>query len=323
MMAPRKGIRLRRGRRKRPPSRLAEATARARADARTVKKREWEEAQMRRAMAWRTRREEIGVRLKGVALEARRRVRPFGSGLHAFLALIAPYVSQALLLMVRIPAALIATLLDLTQDLLGWLRARIGPVLAAIGELVSAVVTPLRTVALVGAAAAVALGISQFFDYRGVAVNAPAYRGEVGNVAPVPLTDTEPAGDAHLYLLLPVAVLALVLVWATYAGRWRLGRVVALLGVIGIAVSLVVDLPQGLHEGVAANSYSGTEAQLIEGFWAQMAASTVLVFAGLLLGFHARQASAGSEHHSRRRAASRRRRPGSVGPVAARGGAEP
>jgi hypothetical protein len=301
---------------------VAEAAAQARAEAKAVKRREWQEAQMRRAMAWRTRREEIGVRLKGVALEARRRLRPFGSGLHSFLALIAPYVSGALLLMVRIPAGLIATLLDLTQGLLRWLRARIGPVLAATGALVSAAVTPLRTVALVGAAAAVALVISQFFDYRGVAVNAPAYRGEVGNVAPVPLTDTEPAGDAHLYLLLPIAVLALVLVWATYAGRWRLGRAVALLGVVGIAVSLAVDLPQGLHQGVAANSYSGTEAQLIEGFWAQMAASGVLVFTGLLLGGYARQASvAGSERRGRWGAESRRRRPGSVGPVAARGGA--
>jgi hypothetical protein len=304
---------------------MAEATARVRADAKAVKKREWEEAQRRRAMAWRTRRDEIGVRLRGAALETRRRVRPFGSGLHAFLALVAPYVSRTLLLLVRIPAALIATLLDLTQDLFRWLRARIGPLLAAIAEFVSAAVTPLRTVALVGAAAAVALGISQFFDYRGVAVNAPAYRGEVGNVAPVPLTDTEPAGDAHLYLLLPVAVLALVLVWATYAGRWRLGRVVALLGVIGVVVSLVVDLPQGLHQGVAANSYSGTEAQLIEGFWAQIAASAMLIFTGLLLGSHARQASAAAgELRSRRRerAAANERRPGSVGPIAAGGGAE-
>jgi hypothetical protein len=321
MTTPRKGIRLRRGRRKRPLSSKERATDEARAEARAVKRREWEEKQRARAVAWRTRREEARLRLRGAALEGRRRGRPFATGFQSFLALIAPWVSRGLFLIVRIPVGLIATLLDLTQHALRWLRGRIGPVLAAVAAVVSNAVTPRRTIAFVGAAAAVALGISQFFDYRGVAVSAPAYAGEVGNVAPVPLTDTEPAGDAHLFLLLPVAVLALVLVWATYSGRWRLGRVVALLGALGIAVSLAVDLPQGLQEGVAANSYSDTEPQLIEGFWAQIAASAVLIFAGLLLGSIARQESETGHEQGRRSPTPRSRPPGAVGPIAARGGA--
>jgi hypothetical protein len=79
------------------------------------------------------------------------------------------------------------------------------------------------------------------------------------------------------------------------------------MGLIGIAISLLVDLPQGLDEGRVGISYLGTEPHLIEGFWAQVASSGVLVLCGLLLGLYAKQAArAGGEPAKRRRLRGRR-----------------
>ena len=97
------------------------------------------------------------------------------------------------------------------------------------GELASAVargarrhVTPLSTVAFVGIAAAIGLGVSQFFDYHGVAVDAPNYAGSVGATAPAPLVGTKTAGSAHLWVLIPVAVAAVVLIIGAFRGDRRL-----------------------------------------------------------------------------------------------------
>lgn len=149
------------------------------------------------------------------------------------------------------------------------------------------VVTPRRAVAAVILGAAVLLGVSQFVDYRGVGIGTPQYQG-VEAVAPPPQTDREPAGAAHAYALLPVAVLAIGALGFALRGRWRLGRAVSVLGLVGIAVSLLIDVPQGLDEGSAALSFEGAEAELIDGFWVQLAASAVLVVVGVLLGRYVR-----------------------------------
>lgn len=221
---------------------------------------------------------------------------------------LAPYVSRGLFLAVRIPAAIVAVLLDLIQGASRWALGRLGPASATVGELLSTRVTPSRTLAFVAAAAAIALAAAQFVDYRGVAVGAAEYEGEVGSVARVPLTDREKAGDAHLYLLLPVAILAMALIRATYGGRWRLGRAVGLLGLIGIAITLAVDAPQGLDAGRTGIAYTGAGAQLIEGFWAQLAASSVLLFSGPLLGSYARRSKGGQIREDRRSRVARRMR---------------
>jgi hypothetical protein len=279
------------------------------------------------------RREEIRLRLRGTALETRRRLRPLGRALsplailvRGFAGRIAPYVSRGLLLLVTIPAALVALVLAIAQKVLGWLGERIVTAAAVIAAVASTRVTPRSTVAFVAMAAAVALGVSQFFDYSGIAVGANLYEGEVGGVAPVPLTDLERAGDAHLWLLLPVAILALVIARETYRGQWQLGRLVGLLGLVGIAVSLLVDLPQGLDGGRSGASYSGGQAQLIEGWWAQLAASAVLAFSGPLLGSYVRRTAGLSPDrngHRRARILGRRRprrERRKVGPAVARGG---
>lgn len=130
-------------------------------------------------------------------------------------------------------------------------------------------VTPARTAAAVTVAAAVLLGVSQFVDYRGVAVGAPAYEG-VEAIAPAPQTDRVTAGSAHAYVLLPVAALALIALAFAYRGRWRLGRVISVLGLAGVAVSLAIDLPRGLDEGIASIAFEGARAELVEGFWVQI-----------------------------------------------------
>ena len=171
--------------------------------------------------------------------------------------------------------------------------------------------TPLRAALIVTAAAAILLAISQFVDYRGVAVGVPDYAAyaDAEAVAPAPQVDREPAGSAHAYLLVPVAAIAIALLFAAARGRWQLGRIVSLLGVLAIAVTLIVDVPAGLDESAQAIAYSGVEAQLVEGFWVQLFSGAVLVFGGLLVSHYARRSS--------RRASRTRRRAAAVGPARA------
>lgn len=228
---------------------------------------------------------------------------PAGRAASAALRRVAPAISEALLWAVRVPAALIATGLDLVLDLTRWVRSKAGPLSAGLYELAMRTVTPVRVFTVVCAGAAVALAASQFVDYRGIAVGAPGYEGEISTVAPAPFTDLKPAGSAHGYALVPLAAVALLLVALTARGRWRLGRAVGLIGLAGIVVGLAIDMPQGLDSGDSGVSYLGTDPRLIEGFWAQMAASATLLVAGPLLGFYAKRSGAPGESRSERRAA--------------------
>ena len=160
--------------------------------------------------------------------------------------------SILMLIFFRIPAALVAAVIELANAASGWARARLGPLAAGLAEVAGRAVTPVRTVGVVAAAAAVALAASQFIDYRAVAVG---------------------------------------LIVATARGRWRLGRAVGVIGVAGIAIGLLSDAPQGLEAGSSAVAYLGTDPRLIEGFWAQIAASAALLFCGPLLGLYAKQAA--------------------------------
>lgn len=297
---------------------MREATRAAREEARQVVERDRAEARgarssrrAERSAHWGKRADLLTVRLRGAGLELRRRLGPLGRrlspagrGAESMLSRVAPLVSGALMLVVRIPAALIAILLDLVLDVGGWVRSRIGPLSAGLADLALRSVTPVRALAFVASGAAVALAGSQFADYRGVAIGADAYEGEIGAVAPAPFTDLEAAGSAHMYALVPLAVLALVLIVATARGRWRLGRAVGLIGVAGIVISIVIDAPHGLDAGRSGVAYLGTDARLIEGFWAQVASSAALAVCGPLLGLYAKREAA-----AHGKLALRRRRP--------------
>ncbi|MGN6274422.1 MAG: hypothetical protein ACTHNP_00635 [Solirubrobacterales bacterium] len=187
--------------------------------------------------------------------------------------------------------------------------------LARIATAASGVITPARGAALVLIAAGALLVASQFIDYRAVEIGQPGYAG-LPQVAHAPTTSVRTAGAAHLYLLVPVGLLAMALgVLALRRERRRLGLLVAALGLVSLAVILLIDLPQGLDVGAESSRFAGASAVLEDGFFAELSAAGGLVFAGLL--YYARpcririslsgRAASARRRRPRRRASSRAR----------------
>ncbi|MFL5415763.1 MAG: hypothetical protein ACJ78Y_07185 [Myxococcales bacterium] len=252
--------------------------------------------------------EELGVRFKGAAYETRRRLRPVFRPVTAVFSRLAPYITRTLLFVIQLIAGVVLLILELARSVIGWIAPRVSDAAIALALALQRYVTPLRTATFVGVAAAIALGVSQFFDYHGVAVSAPDYAGEIGAIAPVPITGTETAGSAHLWVLLPVAAVALVLLIAAYRGRPRLAGGVAICGLLGIAVALAIDLPQGLDAGRPGLAFSGSEAVLLQGFWAEIVCSAMLIFSAGLIALYSRGVTDEEGRRRRRRSAARRRR---------------
>jgi hypothetical protein len=171
----------------------------------------------------------------------------------------------------------------------------------------SAVVTPRRAVAATIVAAAGALVVSQFIDYRGVEIGGAAYAG-LPQVARPPAVAVRTAGQAHSYLLVPLAVVvgALGLLAGSSRARPRLGLLVAALGLVALAVILLVDLPAGLDAGKQSSRYAGAVAVLDDGFYAELAAAAGVASAGVL--YYARPCRIRISS-SGRAASARRRRP--------------
>ncbi|HEX3324817.1 MAG TPA: hypothetical protein VHR65_06805, partial [Solirubrobacterales bacterium] len=162
------------------------------------------------------------------------------------------------------------------------LRAALGWAAGAAAA-ASAVVTPRRALAATIVAAAAALVVSQFLDYRGVEIGGAAYAG-LPDAAQPPAVGVETAGQAHSYLLVPLALLAGAL--GAFAGtkraRPRLGLVITALGLLALAVTLLVDLPAGLDAGQFTSRFAAAEAVLDDGFYAELAAAAALASAGVL-----------------------------------------
>ena len=234
---------------------------------------------------------DLGVRLRSAAVETGRRLRPVAAPVALLFSWIARPVARGLLFVLQLFGALIAIVLRAGELVVRWGGAVLLSAVLIVVEATRRHVNPRSTVSFVGVCAAVGLGVSQFFDYHGVAVDAPAYAGEVGSVAPVPITGRETAGSAHLWILLPLAAVAVVLIVAAYRGRPRLAGGVAVCGLVGLAVALAIDLPQGLDVGRPGLAFTGTEAQLLQGFWAEVACSAVLILCGCLLAHYARGVS--------------------------------
>jgi hypothetical protein len=154
-------------------------------------------------------------------------------------------------------------------------------------------IRPAHGVLAVGAAAAVALGASQFLDYRGTSVGTDAYSG-VRDVAPAPEIDRAEAGSAHGWVMIPIALAALGLLTASVLGRWRAPRLLLPLGIAVVAISLIVDAPKGLDEGSAALSYESAQSELLAGFWAQLVAGATLALIGPMLSSYRRPRLAGT-----------------------------
>jgi len=168
------------------------------------------------------------------------------------------------------------------------------------------VVTPRRAAGATIAAAAVCLLVSQFIDYRGVEIGQPGY-ANLPDVARPPTVGVKTAGEAHAYLLVPLALAAIVLGLAcARRERPRLALLAAGLGLAAGAVVLLVDLPSGLDAGAQTTRFAGASAVLEDGFYAELAAAGGLVLAGLL--YYARPCRIRT-NSSGRAASARRRRP--------------
>lgn len=156
----------------------------------------------------------------------------------------------------------------------------------------SAAATPIRVTSLVVACAAVLLALSQFADYRSVSIGTDAY-AEVNTAAPAPERERAETGSAHSYAMVPVAVISLLLLFATvYGRRRRLSLLIAGCGVIAIAVSLLIDRPAGLDPGELELAFDGVTTTLLGGFYAQLFAGVLLTASSLILGRELRLAAA-------------------------------
>jgi hypothetical protein len=180
----------------------------------------------------------------------------------------------------------------------------------------SAVLTPQRAICLTILASAACLLVAQFVDYRAVEIGQPGYAGLPA--ASPPTVAGESAGQAHAYLLVPVALLAgiLALVAARNERRRGLGRIVFALGLLVLAVALLIDMPAGLDASAEAVRFSGAEAILHDGFYGELAAAAGLMLGGALLvlapkaaaRYHARPCRTRTSSFARAASALRRRR---------------
>ncbi|HWM63373.1 MAG TPA: Trp biosynthesis-associated membrane protein [Solirubrobacterales bacterium] len=165
----------------------------------------------------------------------------------------------------------------------------------------SAVLTQRRAICGVILASAACLAVAQFVEYRAVEVGQPGYAGL--SAATPPTVAVETAGEAHAYLLLPVALLAAVLAAVAMRNERRrgLGRVVIGLGLLSLAVVLLIDRPAGLDAAAQEAQFSGATAVLEDGFYAQIAAAFGLMLGGILLAREPRARLARSKRRSRPR----------------------
>jgi hypothetical protein len=181
------------------------------------------------------------------------------------------------------------------------------------------VVTPARATAVVALFAAFALAASQYTDYRAVRVGDPEYQA-VQSVAPAPEVDKRDPRNAHGDWLLAIAAVAVMAVAVSYRGRWRVARLLLVLGVAALAVAVLHDHDTGLRAGQAGLDYQGAKPVLLDGYWAEIVASVVLALCGPLLALHlAREAGRAAESPSRRprSSANQEHRPGRSRPARA------
>jgi hypothetical protein len=168
----------------------------------------------------------------------------------------------------------------------------------------SAAITPARAIAAAILAAAVCLAVSQFVTYSSVEISGGAY---AGLPAAAPRLGGETAGEAHAYVMIPIAVLAAAAALLGMRSERRgLGRVVFGLGLLALAVTLLVDLPAGRDAGAATSSFASAEAVLEAGFYGQLAAAAGLLLGGLL--YYARPCRIRINLSGRAASARRRRR---------------
>lgn len=173
-----------------------------------------------------------------------------------------------------------------------WLTRLLARSIAGAAELairaIHSGLTPVRAGAVAILVAVGVLAASQFMDFRAVEIGQAGYVGAEGSVA-APLSDRQAPWDAHGASVLVLGVLAALLALGAIVSRSRQRRISKLLApaavaacAAGLAVSFGVDLPKGTDAGAAAGAYSHAEPVLLNTFFAQVAALSVLAAIALL-----------------------------------------
>ena len=233
--------------------------------------------------------QDLGVRLRGAALETRRRLRPLAAPVAAFFSWIGRPVARALLFVIQLFAALVARGPRARPDRrpLGRGRAPERRADRRGGDATA------RQSALDGHLR----GRLRGGRARGIAVlRLPRRRRGCPGLRRARSVRSRrsrsPTGKRRGALTSGSCCrsppLAAILIVAAYRGRPRLAAGVAVCGLIGLAVALAVDLPQGLEVGRPGLAFTGTQAQLLQGFWAEVASSAVLILCGGLLAHYSR-----------------------------------
>ena len=175
---------------------------------------------------------------------------------------------------------------------------RLVVVVVAIG---ARVITPARMTAVVTLCAAVALIGSQFADYRAVQVGQPQYQS-VESVAPAPAVASRDPRTAHGDWLIAIGAASIVVVAVSYGRRWRLARLLIVLGGAAVAVAVLHDHDVGLRAGQVGLDYEGASPVLLGGYWAEIVAGGLLMICGPLLAVHlGREGRRAPERRRRRR----------------------
>jgi hypothetical protein len=163
-------------------------------------------------------------------------------------------------------------------------------------------VTPARGLAVVALAATIALGASQFSDYRAMQVGTPQY-ADVQDVAQAPEVASAMPRSAHGVWVFAIAVACLFVTLFAVWRNWRLARLLLFAGLAVVAISLFIDRPEGLKLGTTGDAYAGAHAVLLGGFWVQLFSGVTLAVVGPLLAAQLRGERAVRRRRSRTRRA--------------------
>jgi hypothetical protein len=277
---------------------------------RTPEKRKSKKLPERRAMIAAARRR-LGAVLAGAAKRTRQADRALAQRIEKERPELVRWLHKARLLMTRAWKAAAKRLRPITVVLLRVfsrgerLLRRFWHTAVRVATRVSAALTRARAICIVIIAASVCLVVSQFVTYSSVEVGQSAYAGLPA--ATPPAVGAENAGQAHAYLLVPLALLAAVIgALGMRRERRGLGRIVSLIGLLCLAVILLVDLPAGQDASAQSAHFAGATAVLRGGFYGELAAAGGLLIGGLL--YYARPCRIPINLSGRAASARRRRR---------------
>jgi hypothetical protein len=277
---------------------------------RTPEKRKSKKLPERRAMIAAARRR-LGAALTGAARRTRQLDRALAGRIEQARPALVRWLRKGRLLATRGGKAIAKRLRPLTVLVLRAfsrgerLLRRLGSVAARAATRASAVLTPARAIRVVILAASICLIVSQFITYSSIEIGQSVYAG-LPAAAP-PALGAEDTGQAHAYLLVPLALLAGgVGILGMRKERRGLGRIVSLIGLVCLAVILLVDLPAGQDAGAESARFAGATAVLRRGFHAELAAAAGLFVGGLL--YYARPCRIRINLSGRAASARRRRR---------------